>query len=133
MKQLSIAITVFTVLSLAAVGSAEAKTVYWRNYGGEPQIKPRRVDVYTRWITHTKHWRHWGAHRTRARGRVHYNTCRPSCGAGHYRTKPGRVTLRGIHKCGSRLQYRKAHLKFKHGPRLRSQTFEFKCDGSVDL
>ena len=118
---------------LAVVGIAAAKTVYWVNYGEGPKTEPRKVYVYRDWISGTKHWRHWGAHRTRARGRIHYNTCKPDCASGHYEGTPGAIALSRVHKCGPRLQYRKAHVKFKKKPKRWDFTLRFNCDGSLDF
>lgn len=125
MSQIRKSLTLIRVAAVAMVlpfaliiaSNASAKAVYWVNYGSGPKIEPKRVLVYKDFVTHAKHWRHWGGHNTRAKGRIHYNDCRPSCAEGHYRKTPGRVTLSHIHRCGNRLQYRKVHLTFTNKPK----------------
>jgi hypothetical protein len=80
------------------------------------------------YVNHIK-WTSWGAKRARGHGRVHVNTCDPSCAQGHFKTyKGGKLKLFRRRTCsnGPKHQFLRARLTFsgKH-PSGAPKTFVY--------
>lgn len=62
-------------------------------------------------------WRSWGGKKAKGFGTITYKLCKPSCAAGGFRSKPGKITLYRKVRCGKRkYQYSRLRAKAYGGP-----------------
>lgn len=116
-RVLLVAVLVCAVVGPSAGNAVDGNKVYFKDSRHKPRIKPERIDLFFGaggyvYATDLKSWRHWGNKRTKARGHLHYNTCRPTCASGNYKTVNGVVKLRRIRRCGDQRRYRKITFNF---------------------
>ena len=124
MKKILLALVAVGILSLAASAEASAGVKVEANCGaGAAEKRPSEMHficadngVYATSLS----WRSWGGSRSKAFGRVWWNSCDPICGAFNFRHGKGKVTLSGKVHCGGHLfKYSTLRVKAFDGPTLR--------------
>jgi hypothetical protein len=120
-----------------ASGGASPKThhgVFLKLGDSHPKQRPPRVipplinPPFGSKLAHWKRWSsRWSSRRTHSRGRLHYDTCRPSCAQG-YHAEPGKVLLNGVRHCHGQRRYTKLHFRFDRHRKFDAD-IRVDCDG----
>jgi hypothetical protein len=104
--------------------------VYVANHACNGQAyKPHSITLAcgsgSEWITRLR-YHSYGAAYARARGRLHYVDCNPTCAGGSVRTVSGQIRLGGIVRCSGVRYYGRATIT---RPRRQHQTWNIRPFG----
>ena len=108
-----LALAVATLVAVLAITATAGATIFIRDSSQSYKFQPRLIYLAYHAlappfkITKLRHWHGWGPEpgKARARGWLHYDTCKPNCAEGTYRRVRSKVFLYRVHRCHGRFVY----------------------------
>ena len=132
-RSVKLAMVVTVVLTVPSIALAASSNRTWAINCTREQYKPARIILTCGdagiWLGRLN-WSHWTRTTATATGTFNWNTCTPSCAAGHNVSRPVRVVLSKPKTCPGQAHRAFGHAAFTFpsgGPPFRYRQTTFSC------